>query len=83
MSMNLIFDIKDVKDNRLPGHVDFPFQTPTDLTYDVLNAETIEGKLDLIKKVMVSWKWDENHISNTLSEIESLLKCKHLELSMI
>ena len=45
MSMNLIFDVKD-------GHgcVDFPFQTPTDLTYKVLEAKSNEERIEIIEK---------------------------------
>lgn len=42
---------------------DFPFQTPTTLTYAVLAAPTKAERLKLIDDAMSSWGWthDERH----------------------
>ena len=78
--MNLIFIVKDCP----IASVEFPFQTPTDLTYTVLDAETIKEKLELIEKCLISWDLrDDEYITRTLAEVESLLLNDKLELSMI
>lgn len=79
MSMNLIFTIKDCP----ISSVEFPFQTPTDLTYDVLNAKSMEEKLELIKNCLIQWDTEEQMINEILEEVESLLLNDKLELSMI
>lgn len=45
MSMNLIFVSNSC------GHVeDFPYQTSTKLTYDVMKAKSTDEKIEMIKK---------------------------------
>jgi len=79
VSMNLIFTVKDCS----IASVEFPFQTPTDLTYCVLNAKSMEEKLELIKNCLIQWDTEEQRINEILAEVESLLLNDKLELSMI
>ena len=83
--MNLIFDVKEGA-----GMVDFPWQTPTELTYKVLALETKEEQLSLLRE------WAEEHlysyepantrergIASTMAEVEALMASPNLELSLI
>ena len=77
MSMNLIFETKD-------GHVvDFPFQTPTELTYKVLNEESQELRIKLVKGQIDRWDLDEGYRDALYSEVEKLMTDPTLTLSMI
>lgn len=78
MSMNLAFETVR------GGHfVDFPFQTPTGLSYDVLNAKSVEERLKLIEVQMRDWKWDAELRKNLLRRIEVLLKDDTLRLIVV
>lgn len=77
MSMNLCFDVKG------GGMVDFPFQTPTELTYDVLREPNNDKRLALLRAAMEKWSWDKKQIEETLGTIEALMKSPNLELSLI
>jgi len=77
--MNLIFTVKDC-----PGaYVDFPFQTPTNLTYSVFNAESVDEKLKLIKERLIEWDTDKERIDEILTKIKTHLLNDKLELSVI
>ena len=76
MSMNLCFDVKGGS-----GIVDFPFQTPTNLTFKVLKASTKEDRLLILKEQMLVWEWSKEDVENTLTEIEALFNNPNLELS--
>lgn len=76
MSLNLYFEIVDKS-----GCVDFPFQTPTDLTLKVYNERSTEKKLRLIEDFLYECRWDTIAIHETLKKIERQLKSKHLKLS--
>jgi DNA integrity scanning protein DisA with diadenylate cyclase activity len=76
--MNLTFQTKDGV-----GRVEFPFQTPTSLTYAVLKKETNEERLLLIGQYLKEQDWSESDIQETLEEIQRLMESPHLELSLI
>jgi hypothetical protein len=77
MSMNLYFRTEG-------GHmVSFPFQTPTALTYAVLNGESVEHQLALIEAEVIAWTWDNDSITRLLDECERLLRDPTLTLEMI
>lgn len=78
MSMNLCFDVKGGA-----GMVDFPFQTPEELTYAVLREPDNDKRLTLIRKACEGYGWSKEDIETTLSEIEALMKSPNLELSLI
>lgn len=77
MSMNLAFTTRD-------GHfVEFPFQTPTDLSYAVINLRTTEAKLELIENQIRKWGWDEEEISEMMSEVRIMMTDPTLELTVV
>lgn len=78
MSMNLYFETVDGL-----GFVDFPFQTPTDLTYEVLAAEGTEERLSIIKREMDKWGWSEEIQSGILSSAKALMNNEHLRLTVL
>lgn len=78
MSMNLIFDVKGG-----PGYVDFPFQTPTNLTYAVLDAKSNEERIEIIEKQLIEWDWEGEEITRIMNEIKALFSCDTLEISLI
>ncbi len=77
MSMNLIFDVKGGS-----GSVDFPFQTPTELTYEILNIKNNQERVNLIEKRLNEWGWHKDDVIRIIEEIKDLLSNEHLELSM-
>jgi len=76
--MNLIFDVKGG-----PGCVDFTFQTPTDLTYKVLEAKSNEERIEIIEKQLIEWEWEGEKITRIMNEIKELFSCGTLEISLI
>lgn len=76
MSMNLYFETKDGV-----AMVDFPFQTPTDLTYAVIEEKDNTRRLELIKDAMISWEWDYDDIHEMLIRISEMLNSDHLQLT--
>jgi len=77
MSLNLVFDVEG------GGTVAFPFQTPTSLTFDVLNAETKEEQLELVEKEIRQWGQGEQWVTNKMNEVRVLLENPNLSVSMI
>ncbi len=81
MSMNLCFTTKIGV-----HHVDFPFQTSTDLTYAVLKAKDEEARMKLIKdEVMnfVAGGLDKEHGDDIIERVRELMRDKSLVLSLI
>jgi hypothetical protein len=79
MSLNLCFSTKCGH-----GHVEFPFQTRTDLTLGVLNSANNDERLALIEAEVRSWEWaDEEYITSTMADVRALLASPDLELCMI
>ena len=75
MSMNLAF--KKVCCNSL---IEFPFQTPTDLTKKVLLESNKNKRLQLIENQLIKWQWDQIDINKTMSEIKELFNNNKLQL---
>ena len=69
--MNLMFEVKGST-----AYVDFPFQTPTDLTYAVIREKDIEKRIQLVKDYI------KNIDDNTylIEECETLMRDEKLEL---
>lgn len=78
MSMNLCFETINGK-----HWVDFPFQTPTGLSYAVLNAKTNSERFDLIENELKKWKWKPSEISEMMYKIKTLMEDKTLKLIVI
>jgi hypothetical protein len=78
MSMNLEF--RTVQGNH---RVPFPFQTSTDLTYAVMNAESVEQQIALIECDVIAWSWDQVSINRLIDDCERLLRDPTLKLGMV
>ncbi len=83
MSTNLCFSVKKCKTCGHVGHVEFPFQTSTELTYAVLKLETTEERLALIRETLIGYSWGKEDIEKYMCEIEALLTSPTLELGLI
>ena len=78
MSMNLCFVVKNSD-----TIMDFPFQTPTKLTYAVLAAKTPEAKRKLICKHMNDVKWTAETKKIMLDRFDALMASPNLQLYLI
>lgn len=74
--MNLAFFV-----NGGAGVVEFPFQTPTSLTYAVLKKETNEERLVLIKQYLEGEP--PEYVEDILEQIQQLMSSPHLTLGMM
>jgi len=79
MSMNLRFSVIGSKE-----WVDFPFQTPSELTFQVLDARTLEERMNIIKNYIHNdTGWDEEAKDRIWTRCWGLMNSAHLELGMI
>lgn len=76
MSMNLCFYTK----TKRPRLVEFPFQTPTDWTWDIYNEKDIEKRIDILKSKMKTNSWLDQGL---VQECSDMLRDANLELSFI
>jgi len=67
MSMNLVF-VKKVDGEAV--YKDFPFQTPTNLTFDVLDAGSKEKRLDLIQNYIDGCDWGPSVTERVMEKIK-------------
>jgi hypothetical protein len=77
MSMNLMFAVRG------GGAVDFPFQTPTKLTYAVLAAPGKATRLQLLDDAMKEWGWSNTVRVEKMRAIKALMQNPALTLEMI
>lgn len=77
MSMNLCFYVSG------GGFVDFPFQTPTELTYKVFQASTTDARIEILRETLREWGWGCEDIKDALQEIKDLLNNPNLDLQII
>lgn len=75
--MNLIFQVRG------GGSVDFPFQTPSKLTYAVLAAPGNATRMQLLDDAMHGWGWSKTVRIKKLRDIKALMKNQELTLEMI
>ena len=78
MSMNLAFYVQGGG-----GYVDFPFQTPTEMSYEVLAEKTLEGRLKIVRRELKAWGVDEDLIEEYLEQIDQYLKNPNLTLTVV
>ena len=76
MSLNLVFLVKG------GGIVQFPIQTPTEVTYAVLTAKGRKHRLRIINEELKKWAWDEKDRKDTLKKIKTLMSNPNLTLEM-
>ena len=80
MSMNLAFKTKS--GNHL---IEFPYQTSTNISYDVMKAPTLSEKMSIIKNDLISFVNEDNPddvswYNELVRDIEDKLKDETLEL---
>lgn len=76
MSMNLCFYTKTAR----PRHVEFPFQTPTEWTWDIYNEKNVEKRIAILQSKMKTNPWLDLSL---VQECSSMLRDPDLELSYI
>jgi hypothetical protein len=76
MSLNLLYWVDGYP-------IDFPFQTPTDLTLKVMNEKNNAKRLSLIESHLMESGWDRDRIHSTLNSIKTVLKNPKAELTYI
>ena len=76
MSLNLVFLVKG------GGVVQFPIQTPTEVTLAVLNTKSHKERLRIINEELKTWGWDKKERAETLNKIETLMDNPNLKLDM-
>ena len=79
MSLNLYFEKVSGK-NCL---IDFPFQTPSWLTMDVMNASTLEDRLQIIRHYLKKGPRTEAEIVAILVTIKEFLNDPSIELTYL
>ena len=79
MSLNLYFEKVSGK-NCL---IDFPFQTPSKLTMDVMNAITLDDKLQIIEAYLKNGPRTEKEISAIIATIREFLNDPSIELTYL
>ena len=79
MSLNLYFEKVSGK-NCL---IDFPFQTPSWLTMDVMNASTLEDRLQIIRDYLKKGPRTESEIVAILVTIKEFLNDPSIELTYL
>ena len=78
MSMNLFFKIKNSKH----GWIDFPFQTPTDLSQEVINEKDNDKRLSILIKYMDDCEWDKITKERIYDIVKELLFNENIELGI-
>jgi hypothetical protein len=78
MSMNLCFLTRHTR-----RRVNFPFQTPTDLTYAVMDAKSNFEKRKLLEQFMDEQKWFDDTREDTLTAFDRLMADTNLQLSIV
>lgn len=78
MSMNLCFSVVGGA-----GYVDFPIQTPTDLTQAVLEVSDDKSRLMIIENTLRKWGWDYDDRKELMLKIKALFENPNLILVMI
>ena len=79
MSFNLIFITKAE-----PAEIiDFPFQTPTQLTFAVINEKDPPARKTLILEHMTKCGWEKEVVDSMMEKIESMMNNPALHLSYI
>jgi len=79
MSMNLYFKVLRVAGNE--GYMEFPFQTPTELSYKVMKASTLEARMKLVKDYIDNAvAWDDDTKERVWRRCWGLMNSAHLEL---
>lgn len=76
MSHNLAFEKGKI-------WVDFPFQTPTSITWKVLSVHTIEERLAILREYLTHDKMDNDdreYVKDILARIETMMRDETMTL---
>ena len=76
MSLNLVFLVKG------GGIVQFPIQTPTEVTLAVLNTKSRRERLRIINEELKQWEWTKRGRTKTIKRIKLLMDNPNLKLDM-
>ena len=76
MSLNLVFLVKG------GGIVQFPIQTPTEVTLAVLNTKSRSERLRIINEELKRWEWTKRGRTETMKRIKHLMDNPSLTLEM-
>ena len=76
MSLNLVFLVKG------GGIVQFPIQTPTEVTLAVLNTKSRSKRLRIINEELKRWEWTKRGRTETIKRIKLLMDNPNLKLDM-
>jgi len=76
MSMNLMFIAAGEQ-------VDFPYQTSTELTFEVLACASVHQQLQLIREDVESKGWGVEEAREMVRRVEDMMTNPELELDMI
>lgn len=79
MSFNLIFITKAES----AEIIDFPFQTPTQLTFAVINEKDPTARKKLILEHMTKCGWEKEIIDSMMEKVENLMSNPSLHLTYI
>ena len=75
MSLNLVFLVKG------GGVVQFPIQTPTEVTLAVLNTKSRRERLRIINEELKHWEWDKGR-KEAMKKIRHLMDNPNLTLKV-
>lgn len=75
MSHNLYF--RQVRPN---GQVEFPFQTPTELSYRVIKESNNSCRLAIIKQYLEQCNWPVDKMRDVIYHIDALMHDENLTL---
>ena len=76
MSLNLVFLVKG------GGIVQFPIQTPTEVTLAVLNTKSRRERLRIINEELKQWEETKRGRTETIKRIKLLMDNPNLKLDM-
>ena len=76
MSLNLVFLVKG------GGVVQFPIQTPTEVTLAVLNTKSRRERLRIINEELKQREWTKRGRTETIKRIKLLMDNPNLKLDM-
>ena len=76
MSLNLVFLVKG------GGIVQFPIQTPTEVTLAVLNTKSRRERLRIINEELKQREWTKRGRTETIKRIKLLMDNPNLKLDM-
>lgn len=78
MSINIVFDVNNTKEI-----VDFSYQTPTSLTFEILGEQDNQKRIKILKNHLEKVYTDKEIVESIMIHFCSLLDAPNLTLSCI